>query len=85
MMIAYRLDPIADYQSVAATRKGGDLAKMLGFADDIEERYDRLNPLFMRCAEEEALPNYMDRDWKPFPAPVAYTCSDRQLAPPYVA
>ena len=71
-----RLAPrsLKDYQSIAAIRKGGDLAKMLGLAGDIEERYDRLNPLFMRCAQEEALPNYMDRDWKPFPAPVAYTC-----------
>ena len=76
-----RLAPrsIEDYQSVAAIRKGGDLAKMIGLADDIEELYERLDPLFMRCAQEEALPNYMDRDWKPFPDPVAYTCSSASL------
>jgi hypothetical protein len=76
-----RLAPrsIADYQRFAAIRKGGDLAKMLGFAGDIEERYDRLEPHFIRCAQEEALPNYMDRDWKPFPAPVAYTCATASL------
>lgn len=76
-----RLAPrsLTDYQSVEAIRKGGDLAKMIGLADDIEERYNRLDPLFMRCAQEEALPNYMDRDWKPFPAPVAFTCSTASL------
>lgn len=77
----HRLAPhsLADYQSIAAIRKGGDLAKMLGLADDMEERYDRLDPLFRRCAQEEPLPNFMDRDWKPFPDPVAYTCPNASL------
>jgi hypothetical protein len=70
---------LTDYQPVAAIRKGGDLAEMLGIADDIEERYDRLDPSFRRCAQEEALPNYMDRDWKPFPDPVVYTCPRASL------
>jgi alginate O-acetyltransferase complex protein AlgJ len=73
------LQSFTDYQAVAATRKGGDLAKMLGVADDIQERYDRLDPSLRRCAQEEALSNYMDRDWKPFPDPVAYTCSSASL------
>ena len=63
-----------DYRMAAATRSGGDLANLLGIANDIEESYERLDPLFTRCAREVALPGYLNRGWKPFPEPVAYSC-----------
>jgi hypothetical protein len=70
---------LKDYQRVESIRKGGDLTKMLGFTDETQERYDRLEPLFLRCAQKKELPDYMGRAWKPFPEPVAFTCSTARL------
>lgn len=68
-----------DYRSVAASRGGGDLAKMLGIQDEIEENYDRLEPEFTPCGKEERLYTYLNHDWTPFPEPVAYNCPNARL------
>jgi len=70
---------LADYQSIASVRKGGDLAAMLGIEGDIKDPYDRLEPLFKPCSQQESMPNFMNRDWKPFPAPVMRNCSKGDL------
>jgi hypothetical protein len=76
-----RLTPrsAADYRSVASIRGGGDLAAMLGIEGDIKEPYDRLEPRFTTCSQDEPMPNYMNRDWKPFPEPMASDCPGADL------
>ena len=71
--------PLTDYRSIASMRDGGDLAAMLGIERDIKEPYDRLEPLFTPCSQNEPLPNFMNHDWKPFPEPVASDCPSGDL------
>ena len=52
---------------------------MLGIEADIQETYDRLEPLSAPCAREEALSNYVNYDWKPYPEPMAYDCPTKSL------
>jgi len=76
-----RLTPrsFADYRSIASVREEGDLAGMLGIEGDIKESYDRLEPLFTPCSQDEPLPNYLNFSWKPFPDPVASNCPSADL------
>jgi len=68
------LKDLSDYTiRLEKRQKQGDLARILGYPDEVSDDSYIIEPNFEMVSEEQKLPGFLSGAWKPFPAPFSLT------------